>query len=31
MTDSPTLLRVVGTRRLAATIFNTVVGAGIFA
>ena len=26
-----TLLRVVGTRRLAATIFNTVVGAGIFA
>ena len=29
--DSPTLLRVVGTRRLAATIFNTVVGAGIFA
>jgi basic amino acid/polyamine antiporter, APA family len=31
MTDAPTLLRVVGTRRLAATIFNTVVGAGIFA
>ena len=31
MSDSPSLLRVVGTRRLAATIFNTVVGAGIFA
>ncbi len=29
--ESPSLLRVVGTRRLAATIFNTVVGAGIFA
>ena len=29
--ESPTLLRVVGTRRLAATIFNVVVGAGIFA
>jgi basic amino acid/polyamine antiporter, APA family len=29
--DAPSLLRVVGTRRLAATIFNTVVGAGIFA
>ncbi len=31
MSESPSLLRVVGTRRLAATIFNTVVGAGIFA
>jgi amino acid transporter len=30
MTGSPTLLRVVGTRRLAISIFNTVVGAGIF-
>ncbi len=29
--EAPSLLRVVGTRRLAATIFNTVVGAGIFA
>ena len=31
MADSPALLRVVDTRRLAVTIFNTVVGAGIFA
>ena len=31
MAESPTLLRVVGTRRLAVTIFNVVVGAGIFA
>jgi amino acid transporter len=29
--DSPTLLRVIGTRRFASTIFNTIVGAGIFA
>ena len=29
--DPPTLLRVVGTRHLASTIFNTIVGAGIFA
>ncbi len=31
MSDSPTLLRVIGTRRLAVAIFNSVVGAGIFA
>ncbi len=29
--ETPTLLRVVGTRHLAATIFNVIVGAGIFA
>jgi len=28
--DSPTLLRVIGTRRFASAIFNTIVGAGIF-
>lgn len=31
MADTPTLLRVVDTRRLSVTIFKTVVGAGIFA
>jgi basic amino acid/polyamine antiporter, APA family len=30
LADTPTLLRAVGTRRLAISIFNTVVGAGIF-
>jgi APA family basic amino acid/polyamine antiporter len=30
MTEAPTLLRVIGTRRFAAAIFNTIVGAGIF-
>jgi basic amino acid/polyamine antiporter, APA family len=30
MSSSPTLLRALGTRRLAVSIFNTVVGAGIF-
>ena len=29
-TDTPTLLRVIGTRRFASAIFNTIVGAGIF-
>lgn len=29
--DTPALLRVVDTRRLSVTIFNTIVGAGIFA
>ena len=30
MSDAPALLRALGTRRLAVSIFNTVVGAGIF-
>ena len=30
MSQAPTLLRALGTRRLAVSIFNTVVGAGIF-